>query len=110
VRHLQGFQIDHHRYNKLMVLKRSLENRPYEKNKIELIKAAYDGPMGDNDKNLSSLFCSELVAEAYQCLGLLSAEPPSNEYTPKDFAEEANLELLGGASLGKEIPLLSGTG
>lgn len=43
-----------------------VSGRPYEKDKIELIKSAYDGIFGENKEDLSSLFCSELVAEAYQ--------------------------------------------
>ena len=65
-----------------------------------MIKAAYDGPLGHNQEDLSSLFCSELVAEAYQRLGLLPKPPqglPSNEYTPRDFAK--NIDLQNNASL-----------
>lgn len=64
------------------------------KNKLELIKAAYGGWLGDNKENLSSLFCSELVAEAYQRMGLLpevgSAHKvkPSNEYTSRFFSRK----------------------
>jgi hypothetical protein len=54
------------------------------------------------------LFCSELVAEAYQQIRLLK-EPPSgilsNEYTPKDFSEKKGLTLEKGATLGKEVIL-----
>lgn len=81
--------------------------RPYEKNYIELAKAAYDGPFGGNVEDLSSLFCSELIAEAYQRMGLLTEGKPSNEYTPRDFSTEAKhaLELQGGRSLGTEIEI-----
>ncbi len=69
---------------------------------MELVKAAYDGPFGRNTEDLSSLFCSELVAEAYQRLGLLSEAKPANEYTPADFSEKKELQLLAG-TLGNEI-------
>jgi hypothetical protein len=88
----------------LSSLRAEVKERPYEKDKIELIKAAYDGPFGKNDEDLSSLFCSELVAEAYQRMDLLNEDKPSNEYTPKDFSDEAGLELLKG-NLGEEIPI-----
>ena len=98
---------------KLLKFRRSVSGRPYEKDYIELIRSAYDGPFGENKEDLSSLFCSELVAEAYQKIGML-AEPrkgkphkgePSNEYTPRDFSTEAKrpLKLLMGYKLGKEI-------
>jgi len=34
---------------------------------------------------LSSLFCSEYVAESFIRVGLLPKNPPSNAYTPQDF-------------------------
>jgi hypothetical protein len=52
-------------------------------------------------EDLTSLFCSELVAEAYQRLGLLDESTPSNEFTPADFSEAEGLVLLKG-QLGKE--------
>jgi hypothetical protein len=86
----------------LSLLRAEIKGRPYEKDKIELIKAAYDGPFGANEEDLSSLFCSEMVAEAYQRMGLLSEKKQSNEYTPKDFADVGKLELLRG-NLGSEV-------
>ncbi len=82
----------------------------YEKNKIELIKAAWDGPLGGNKENLSSVFCSELVAESYQRMGLLAEPPkgwPSNEYTPRDFSTEARypVHLHKGFTLSEEIKI-----
>ena len=110
VRHLQGVDVDQNLKlkKKLMDFRKSVRNRPYEKSKIELIKAAYDGPFGYNEEDLSSLFCSELVAEAYQQMGLLPDAPKglsSNEYTPKDFSDKGRLALRKGVSLSKEIPL-----
>jgi hypothetical protein len=105
VRHLENYQVTRKEYMKLMGLREQARNRPYEKDRLELIKAAYDGPLGHNEEDLSSLFCSELVAEAYQRLGLLREPPnglPSNEYTPKDFSDRKGLVLEKGASLGKE--------
>lgn len=68
--------------------RREIGQRPYEQSKLELFRAAYDGPFGANaTEDVSSLFCSELIAETYQRIGLLdNTGTPSNEYTPKDFA------------------------
>jgi len=82
-----------------------VSGRPYERDKIELIKAAYDGWMGENKEDLSSLFCSELVAEAYQRMGLLTEDMPSNEYIPKDFSNEKSLSLELGYGLQNEISI-----
>jgi hypothetical protein len=84
-----------------------VSGRPYEKHKIELLRSAYDGIFGENKEDLSSLFCSELVAEAYQRMGLLTEELPSNEYTPKDFSVEKHLNLELGYNLGQEIAITS---
>jgi hypothetical protein len=54
---------------------------------------------------LKNLFCSELVAATYQRLGLLPTEPPSNNYTPRDFGAEGKLPLRQGAALGEEVML-----
>lgn len=86
----------------LSLLRAEVKGRPYETDKLELFKAAYEGPFGDNVEDLSSLFCSELVAEAYQRMGLLSEKKPSNEYTPKDFSDKRKLKLLKG-KLQKEV-------
>ena len=87
-----------------------MKGRPYETSKLELLRSAYDGPFGSNCEDLSSLFCSELVAEAYQRMGLLLSEEHggkhSNEFTPKDFSSaHKGLSLLSGARLGEEITI-----
>ena len=76
----------------LMRLRRNFTGRPYETNFWELICSAYDGPGGRNTEDLQSIFCSELIAEAYQRIGFLDEEKPSNEYTPADFAEDPVFE------------------
>jgi hypothetical protein len=62
-----------------------------------------------DEEDLSSLFCSELVAESYQVMGLLPAgkkDKPSNEYVPADFSKErANVLKMVKGSLGPEVML-----
>ena len=94
----------------LSAFRKEIKGRPFEESKWEIIKACYDGPLGKNDEeDLSSLFCSELVAEAYQRMGLLECDSrggkTSNEYTPRDFSDKENLDLLLGAELGPELTL-----
>ncbi len=81
-----------------------VRGRPFEQKKAEFIRAAYDGPFGHNQEDLSSLFCSELIAEAYQRMGLLAEDKASNEYTPRDFSDKGRLSLLKG-SLNNEIEI-----
>jgi hypothetical protein len=88
--------------------RRELSGRPYEQEKLDLIRAAFDGWFGESrGERLNSLFCSELVAEAYQAMGLLPEPPvgpPSNEYTPRDFARRG-ARLLRGYALGKIVTI-----
>ncbi len=95
----------------LVALRDDLKGRPYEADKVELLKASYDGPLGENREDLSSLFCSELIAETYQRMGLLPSGPEdkaSNEYTPREFSDDGDVELLIDATLTPEISIVRG--
>lgn len=90
----------------LVAFLREVHRRPYERNKLEMLRADFDGPLGTNrEEDPSSFFCSELVAEGYHRMGLLPDQPPANEYTPRDFSSEraTPLPLLLGAALGPEV-------
>lgn len=100
----------------LCEFKRELGERPYEQSKLQLIRSALDFHqdyftfLKNEEEDLSSLFCSELVAAAYQRMGLLEFDKTSdnyktsNEYTPDDFTSrrDEKLRLLYG-ELEKEI-------
>jgi hypothetical protein len=77
---------------------------PYEESELELLGSVFD-LIPDQEEDLSSLFCSETVAEAYQRCNLLPDSVPSNEFTPKDFASEGINELLRDVKLGEIIEL-----
>ena len=102
IRRLENVVLSQEDIDKLSALRVELRGRPYERNPVELFKSVWDLPFGRNEEDLSSVFCSELVAEAYQALGLLPEEQPSNEYTPADFSSERFIPLLKGATLGPE--------
>lgn len=100
----------------LLDFKKELGERPYEKKKLELIRSALDFHedfltfLKNEEEDLSSLFCSELVAAAYQRMGLLELDTEaekyktSNEYTPDDFTSSRDEELnLKYGELGKEV-------
>lgn len=105
IRQLRGADLPASAVADLMRLRKALRGKPYERGKMELFKAAYDGPCGDNNEDLSSIFCSELVAEAYQSLGLLEENTPSSEYTPGDFSEKRMTRLAGDFYLSEEITI-----
>lgn len=85
VRLLQTYQPvnPHH----LMALRHSLRGREYERKPLQLLRSVW---RRNRKADLSSVFCSELVAAAYQHLYLLRNEHngglASNQYTPADFA------------------------
>lgn len=58
-------------------------------------------------RNLNRVFCSALVAAAYQRVGLFESYPPADSYLPKNFSTEASnppgMHLLKKARLGKEF-------
>ncbi len=104
IRRLHDARLGDLDYQRLWKLRQDLREKPYETDRLELFKAVYDGPFGKNKEDLSSVFCSELVAEAYQTLGLLDEKKPSNEYVPADFSSSRRLDLTKG-ELGPEILL-----
>jgi hypothetical protein len=89
VRRLVDFERTPEALARLNKLRQEFKNRPYEESKLELVKAAYDGAFGENTPDVSSLFCSELVAECLKALsGSVFGTNNSNEYTPEDFAND----------------------
>ena len=81
-------------YTQLLDFRKEIQGRPYEKNKLELILSAIDfhedylSFLSNTEEDLSSLFCSELVAEAYKRMGLIETAKNSNEFTPDDFSSK----------------------
>ncbi len=78
------------------------EDRPVE---IFIAHELAGMPFKLNEEDTSKVFCSELIAETYQKMGLLDESKPSNEYVPKDFSTETkvDLPLAGDTELKKEI-------
>lgn len=91
--------------NKLSAFRHEVKDRDYDYDALQLLRSAMDeGLFWRNREDLQSFFCSELVAETYQRIGLLpdeSSAKASNEYTPSDFAPDADPALpLKGVKLG----------
>ena len=86
-------------YRKLLLFRKEVQGRPYEKSNLELIRSAFDfheehlSFLKNTKEDLSSLFCSELVAEAYKRMHLIETDKHSNEFTPDDFS--SNTESTG---------------
>ena len=91
----------------LMALRKTLIGKPYERRLWTLAQAAL-WPKSVKPEDLSSLFCSELVAEAFKRLGVIKGGPPSDAYVPADFGDSTNPRYRHMAGLfGPEIVLKS---
>jgi hypothetical protein len=53
--------------------------------------------------DIEASYCAEVVASAYQAMGLLDRSRPANWYDPGRFWSGDTLELLRNARLGQEI-------
>ena len=83
-----------------------MQNATYENSYNELLMSAIDVEWHtfQNKEDLSSVFCSELVAESYRAMGLLNeTAPATNEFTPADFTRRDTLFLKDDFFLGPLI-------
>ena len=88
----------------LLAFYKEVKGRPYNDCKYYVVRAKH---RQNRVPDPSKFYCSELIAEAYQRLGIL-AKPPegptSNNYIPPDFASQATfLKFKEGVELGPEI-------
>ncbi len=54
---------------------------------------------GNKHEDLSTIFCSELVAAAYMCMGWLGDHTASSNFVPADFSTERSPAAGRGVSL-----------
>lgn len=87
-RHL-GLPQKCHGYEKIIGnLRRELDGKPYEENEWQLMKSAFDClDFTITNTDLSSVFCSELCAEALIRCGVLPPDIPSCAFSPADLAD-----------------------
>ena len=107
VRHFQS-EITQDMRNALKQFRKESKNKPYEKSRLELAFSLIDvGWFTNNEEDFSSMFCSELVAEALEKMGIMNGDLPANEFIPKDFFKGGRFEhyLLPGMEYGDEIQL-----
>lgn len=86
----------------LSIFRKHMVGTPFEKSRLQMLASVFHHMILPNREDLSSVFCSELVAQCYQELGLLGQDRPSNKYSPADFTAERNLPLIRG-KLGPQI-------
>eukprot|EP00347_Sterkiella_histriomuscorum_P020868 403336156 len=81
---------------------RSNNGKKYRLNAIDLLKSRT--PSASKEQELDGYFCSELVAAAYQAIGLLPKERLASSYWPSTLADPS-LKLLNGATLSHLISI-----
>jgi len=96
------------RRERLLPFMRYVAGADYERGRLQLAEAAFKW-LGPTRRDVSSLFCSELVAEAYMFMLLLefTRTRPSNRYAPDDFAHPETLPWARMSVRGGAVPPLS---
>lgn len=61
------------------------------------------GPSHEKEVDRRVMYCSELIAETYKQLGLLTKRYVSNAYTPLDFSDKSEIRLLANAAWSNEV-------
>jgi hypothetical protein len=96
-------------HERLEGLRREVASRGPKDGLLDLMGAADDGWLGATPENLGAPMDGELVAMAYQRLGLLDdiahGGVAASGYRPWQFAERYGLELKRGYALGPELVL-----
>jgi hypothetical protein len=79
---------------RLLLFAERMHGRPFNENKWMAFRAFYRRNVPSRE---AGFFCSELIAEAYQWIGLLPQRPEgpgSNNYIPADFSSSYPASLL----------------
>jgi hypothetical protein len=94
---------------RLEALREEIAGRGARRGLLDLMAAGDDGWLGARPEMLGDPMDGELVAAAYQRLGLLDdavhGGTPASRYRPWQFAERHGLELKDGYALGPELEL-----
>ncbi len=73
----------------------------YKLNPSKIFRKRYEND-AENIKENKTYFCSELVASAYKCIGLLDKQVSATQYWPGNFASGGDINLLQGSYLEDE--------
>lgn len=62
---------------------KEVNGRPYKTSPLQLVRA---WAQANETEDMSSLFCSQLIAAAYRSMGLLRSDVIADNFLPVDFA------------------------
>lgn len=88
--------------NALMNFAVEARGKAYSKSTIELFRASR---ANNKKEGTDTFFCSQLVAKAYQQIGILAENLLANNFTPKDFGGEIPIKLIGAHLSDTLIPI-----
>ena len=108
VRHLttqSGRGVSREQRAALVRYQEEMMGRKFKLNALTYMQALLAVP---HKEDMSSAFCSQLVAGAYKRMGLLPPEPAATSYFPRSFSQHARtaLPLTEGVKLGKELTMI----
>jgi hypothetical protein len=72
---------------------------------LEMGVEAFRGRFLHKDVKRDNYFCSELIAQSFMNMGLMSTVNSANAYLPKDFSESNKLPMINRAYFGEEIKI-----
>ena len=81
---------------------KTMEHTRYEQNYAEIMRAFFNV---DQPVELSSVFCSELVAEALQRIAVLPRDKSSNSFLPSHFSGRSKAVLEEGCKYGSLLTI-----
>lgn len=82
---------------------RQVDARPFG-SYLSMLVHWFEGQVSPITATTSTLFCAELIAMAFQNIGLLPLDPPPNSYSPGSFSmKNQHLVMLSGAAFSEEI-------
>lgn len=73
----------------------------YRLNPSKIFRKKFEND-SENISEDKSYFCSELVASAYKCLGLLPKDISASQYWPGNFSSKSDMKLIGEGMLEDE--------
>jgi len=82
-----------------------MSKRSYEHSRVQLMFSAIHT---NKKEDLSTIFCSELVAASFKNMGLFAPDTNSNNFVPRDFTSDERLDgkdikINNGYTLDKEV-------
>ena len=96
IRKLKGVDLSDESLYSLYLFKTFMIGIAFEDSFITFLAAIYPLPYGERYGDARKVYCSELIAQCYMEMGLLTRLPPSNKYAPSFFDETKENKLLKG--------------